>query len=79
MLNKRLCERIAALRGTRNLDYPFDMFRILRSVRLALHLAQPFIQHFQSPDQDRREPLGKIDLHCIPQASFWRVTIQSAW
>ena len=39
-----LCWRIAALRGARNLDYPFDMSRLLRSVRLALHPAQTINQ-----------------------------------
>ena len=41
-----LCGRIAALRGTRNLDYPFDMSRFLRSVRLTLHPAQTINQGF---------------------------------
>ena len=41
-----LGERIVALRGARNLDYPFDMSRFLRSVRLALHLAQTINQCF---------------------------------
>jgi len=34
------------LRGARNLDYPFDMSRFLRSVRLALHPAQTINQRF---------------------------------
>ena len=41
-----LCGRIAALRGARNLDYPIDMSRLLRSVRLALHPAQTINQGF---------------------------------
>ena len=41
-----LCGRIAALRGARDLDYPFDMSRFLRSVRLALHPAQTINQRF---------------------------------
>ena len=41
-----LCGRIAALRGTRSLDYPVDMPRLLRSVRLALHPAQTINQRF---------------------------------
>jgi hypothetical protein len=39
-------ERIAALRGTRNLVYLYDMPRLLRSVRLALHLGKPVFQGF---------------------------------
>jgi len=38
--------RIAALRGARNLDYPIDMSRFLRSGRLALHPAQTINQVF---------------------------------
>jgi len=41
-----LGERITALYGARNLDYPFDTSRFLRFVRLALHLAQTINQHF---------------------------------
>ena len=41
-----LCGRIAALRGTRNLDYTVDMSRLLRSGRLALHPAQTINQGF---------------------------------
>jgi len=41
-----LCERIAALRGARNLDYLCDMSRFLRSVRLTLHPAQIINQRF---------------------------------
>ena len=41
-----LCGRIASLRGARNLDYPVDMSRFLRSVRLALHPAQAINQRF---------------------------------
>ena len=44
-----LCGRIAAFRGARNLDYPFDMSRLLRSVRLALHPAQKNNQRFHNP------------------------------
>ena len=45
-LIKWLRERIAALRGARNLAYQIDISRFLRSVRLALHLAHRFIQRF---------------------------------
>ena len=41
-----LCGRIAALRGTRNLDIFLYMPRFLRSVRLALHPAQTINQRF---------------------------------
>jgi hypothetical protein len=45
-LNKWLRGRITALRGARNLNIFLYMPRFLRSVRLVLHPAQPFIQHF---------------------------------
>ena len=45
-LNKWLRERIAALRGACPLAYLFDMSRVLRSVRLALHLARSLVQGF---------------------------------
>ena len=51
-----LCGRIVALRGTRNLDYPFDMSRFLRSVRLALHLAQTINQGFHKGAINRARP-----------------------
>ncbi len=35
-----LYERIASLRGTRSLAYLVDMSRLLRSVRLVLHLVR---------------------------------------
>ena len=41
-----LCGRIAALRGAQNLDCPFGMSRLLRSVRLALHPAQTIYLRF---------------------------------
>ena len=41
-----LCGRIAALRGTRNLDIFLYMPQFLRSVRLALHPAQTINQRF---------------------------------
>jgi len=43
-LINRLYGRIAALRCARNLDYPDDMSRFLRSVRPALHPAQTINQ-----------------------------------
>ena len=41
-----LYRRIDTLHGTRNLDYPVDMSRFLRSVRLALHPTQTINQGF---------------------------------
>ena len=42
--------RIVALRGARNLDYPVDISRFLRSVRLVLHPAQTINQRFPNID-----------------------------
>jgi len=47
------CGRIAALRGARNLDYPIDMSRFLRSVRLALHPARIINQGFLILDMNK--------------------------
>ena len=41
-----LQERIAALGGARKLTYLLDISRILRSVRLALHLSRLINQSF---------------------------------
>lgn len=46
MRNKCLREQIAALRGTRNLAVYRILSRLLRSVRLALYLAQRLIPRF---------------------------------
>jgi len=47
MLINCLCGRITALRGARNLGYPDDMSRFLRSVRFVLHPVQTIYQHFR--------------------------------
>lgn len=41
-----LLERITSLRGTRSLAYFGDMSRLLRFVRLILHLAPQINRHF---------------------------------
>ena len=51
-LINRLCGRIAALRGARNLDIFLYMPRFLRSVRLALHPAQTINQRFLNTPVD---------------------------
>ena len=59
ILHKCLCERIAALRGagaparSESSHIP-HMLRLLCSVRLALHLARQFVQHF--PNCSRPSP-----------------------
>jgi hypothetical protein len=44
--NKSLRGQIAALRGAQTLVYPYDIFRVFRSARLALYPARSLISHF---------------------------------
>ena len=48
-----LYERIASMRGTRSLSYLVDMSRLLRSVRLVLHLVRRINQRFLSLSHHR--------------------------
>ncbi len=58
-MTKWLRERIASLRGARNLVYPLDMSRLLRAGRLALHLARSLVQGFLSYLGSRNAPSRK--------------------
>ena len=53
MLIDWLYERIASTRGTRSLAYLVDMYRLLRSVYLVLHLVRRMNQRFLSLSHHR--------------------------
>jgi hypothetical protein len=58
MLINWLYEQITSLHGTRSLAYLVDMLRLLRSVRLVLHLVRRINQHF--PNGRRLQRPGRL-------------------